>query len=357
MQRVRLGVVGCGAIAQIQHLPNLASLQEEFEVVMVCDVSPSLARWAAEHFHVPHHVTDFNELLAAEAEAVLLCHGDPKTEVAIAAFEAGKHVFIEKPMCFSLREADAIIQAARGAGTVGQMGYMKVFDPAFERAQRDVQAMDSIRFVQVNHLHTSNAKHIGQFRVQRFDDIPPEAYATLGDAREVAVGDALGKLEPQAKRAFFILAGSMIHDLYGLRVMLGQPERVVSTEIWNEGHGISTVFEYSNGARAVSTWVELPHVWDFRETLEVYGDSRRVLISYPTGFARGILSEVTIHGVDESGESFRRQPAVAWESAFRRELRHFHACITEGVSCRTSVDAARDDIALIIDIIRAYGEG
>src|SRR5436853_4424220 len=105
MAPVRLGVVGCGAIAQIQHLPNLASLRDEFAVEVVCDASADLARAVAADFHVPRWVSDYRELLASGVEAVLLCHTDPKTEVAVAAFEAGKHVFIEKPVCFSLEEA------------------------------------------------------------------------------------------------------------------------------------------------------------------------------------------------------------------------------------------------------------
>ena len=45
MARVKLGVVlGCGAIAQVQHLPNLAGLTEEFEVTTVCDLSPGIGR-------------------------------------------------------------------------------------------------------------------------------------------------------------------------------------------------------------------------------------------------------------------------------------------------------------------------
>ena len=43
MSRVRIGVVGCGAIAQVQHLPFLTELSEEFEVAAVCDASPSQA--------------------------------------------------------------------------------------------------------------------------------------------------------------------------------------------------------------------------------------------------------------------------------------------------------------------------
>jgi len=354
MKPIRLGIIGCGAITQVQHLPNLIKLQEEFEVTVVCDRSPALAESIAKMFNIPNHVTDYRELLASNVEAVMLCHMDPKTEVAVAAFEAGKHVFIEKPMCFSLQEADAIITAAQESEKIGQVGYMKVYDPAFELAKQEVGRMNDVRFVQVNHLHPNNDHSLSQFRIQRFDDIPQNTLDEAHKAGKLALDDAIGNVPDYVERAFFILSGSMIHDLYGLRIMLGQPRSVVSTEIWNEGNAISIVLEYPNGARCIATWADLPHLWDFKETLEIYGDDKRIIVSYPNGFSRGILSTVTVQGIDANGSTFRKEPAVAWESPFSRELLHFHECIMRGTTPRTSVESARDDIALIIDIINSY---
>ncbi|MBM3190140.1 MAG: Gfo/Idh/MocA family oxidoreductase [Chloroflexi bacterium] len=356
MTPVKIGVVGCGAIAQVHHLPNLTDLQDLFEVTCVCDISVGAAQYVAKRFHVPKAVTDYRDLLSADVEAVLLCQSDPKTEVAVAVLEAGKHLFIEKPMCYSLREADRIISACDKAGVVGQVGYMKVFDPAYEYAKKHVDAMKNVRFVQVNHLHPNNALHVRQFDVRYFNDLPAGSREALAAARTAARREAIGDVAPHVERTFYLLAGSMIHDIYGMRVMVGQPTEVVNTEIWLNGRAVSTTLAYANGARAVATWVDLPDLWDFCETLEVYGDDRRVLVTYPTGFARGILSTITVQGIDESGVSYRQEPAVDWETAFSRELRHFAACITEGAPCRASVASARDDIALIIDITKRYME-
>ena len=364
MSRIRIGVIGCGAIAQVHHLPNLTALHREFEVPIVCDLSHGAAKAVAKRFYVPQFVTDYNELLATDVDAVLLCHGDPKTEVALAAFEAGKHVFIEKPVCFSLQEMDAMLTAQRKVGTVAQAGYMKVHDPAFQFAKREVDTMESYRFVQINHLHPNNSLHLSQFDVERFNDVPPDAFKPASAAREKAQAEAIGDVlseaglesdvQNKAARVFYLLAGSMIHDIYSLRVMLGSPSEVISAEVWSDGRGVSIVFAYPNGARCVATWVDLPDLWDFKETLEIYGDNKRVIVSYPTGFSRGILSEVTIHGIDTDGTTYSKTPAIAWESAFVRELRHFHACITEGETCYTSLESARNDIALIIDVVKCY---
>ena len=356
MSTIRMGIIGCGAIAQVQHLPNLAALRDLFTVTTVCDISPALAEYVAGEFLVPHHTANPHELLASDyVDAVILCHSDPKTELAVAAFEAGKHVFIEKPMCYSLQEADAIGQAARKAGRVGQVGYMKVYDPAFELAKREVRDPEEVRFVQVNHLHPDNKLHLKQFNLTYLDDIPREAGQERQKARQAALKQALGNNIPEtAARAFSTLSGSMIHDLYGLRDLLGMPVRVVSTEIWQAGRAFTTILEYTNGARCVATWIDLPDLWDFKETLEIYADDKRVLLSYPTGFSRGILSTLAVHEIHADGTHGVRRPAVDWESAFVRELRHFHDCIANGVDCRTSVFDARDDIALIIAITRSY---
>ena len=298
MKRVRLGVIGCGAIAPVQHLPFLSELAEEFEVAVVCDVSPSAAKYSAGLFHVPKYVTDYQDVLASDVDAVLLCHTDPKTDVAVASFRAGKHVFIEKPMCYSLQEADSIVSAARDSGKVGQVGYVKLYEPAFEAAQQEVAAIHDVRFVQVNHLHPSNELHIRQFRTRKLDDVPAGATEQARKARQAAVHAAIAEVPEHVQRAFGILSGSMIHALYALQVLFGVPSRVVSTEIWSEGHALTTTLEYPQGHRCVATWVDLPELWDFHETLEVYGGSKRVI--------RFLRDRLLAGGVQPDGPGDRR---------------------------------------------------
>ena len=353
MSRLRVGVVGCGAIAQIHHLPNLTALHEHFEVSVVCDVSPAAAAAAARRFHVPDHVTDYRRVLDSDVDAVVLCHTDPKTEAAVATLQAGKHLFIEKPVCFSLQEIDAMI-AARTSGLVAQAAYVKVYEPGFELAQQAVQRMADFRFVQINHLHPDNRLHLQQFDLQRFDDHPPGSLEAASEARRAACRQAIGEVGEELERAFSLLTGSMIHDLYTLRVMLGRPSAVVSVEIWREGRAITCTLGYPNGARCVATWVDLPDLWDFYETLEIYGDAQRVVLSYPTGFARGIPCTLVLQGMDDEGRAYRTEPAVDWESAFARELRHFHSSVVDGVPNRTPLADARHDVGLIIDIVRRY---
>ena len=95
MDRVRIGVIGGGAIAQVHHLPLLNDLSEEFEIKVVCDLSPALSKHVAERFHVPSHESDYRAVLDSDVDAVLLCHTDPKTEVAVAAFLEGRIGYLD----------------------------------------------------------------------------------------------------------------------------------------------------------------------------------------------------------------------------------------------------------------------
>ena len=353
-ERIRLGVVGCGAVAQIQHLPNLAFLRDEFDVIAVCDLSATLARGAADEYRVDAWHTDLDAFLAEPLDAVLLCQSDPKVDVAMRVLQSGRHLFIEKPVAFVPGDVDRMAAAAQAAAVVAQAGYMKVYDPAFRLVEREVDDMRAhLRFVQVNHLHTDNRHHLAHFRLRSADDLPASARDDLGARRRADSERALGRVSDDVRTAFFHLAGSMIHDLYGLRHLFGPPDRVASTEIWNGGLGITTVLSWEGGLRCAATWVELEHIRHFRETLEIYSANRGVILSYPTGFSRGMLSEVTVRGVDDDGQPFERRPGIDWESPFVTELRHFHACITEDEICRTPLGAARHDVQLVVDIALA----
>ncbi len=358
MDKVRIGMIGSGAIAQVQHMPNLHELQDLFEVTWTCDVSAKVAAYLADRFNVPNHTTDFRKVLEAEdVDAVILCHADPKTEIAVASFDAGKHAFVEKPMCFSKDNAKSIAEAVARSGKVGQVGYMKVYDPAFLITEEESRGWEPT-FVQVNHLHPNNDLHTSQFHVERFDDIPASVGEIAGAARAAELQQALGKDIPkEAVSAFFTLAGSMIHDLYGLRILFGNPKRIISTDVWNDGRALSTVLEYPNGSRCIASWIDLPNLWDFKETLEIYGADKRIILAYPTGFSRGQLSELSIWEIDGSGRTIERKPAVEWQSPFVGELRHFHECITKSVPCRTSVADAYNDITLVINSTQAYLNG
>ena len=148
----------------------------------------------------------------------------------------------------------------------------------------------------------------------------------------------------------------MIHDIGNLHGLFGPPKRVLSAEIWLDGRAVSTVLDYGSDRRGVVSWVDLPELWDFKETLEVYGSRERVLVSFPTGFSRGLPSYVTLHGMDADRTPWRKE--FSWhDNPFKLELQHFGHCIRTGQPPLTPGRDVIADIQLVGDIVRTYLEG
>jgi predicted dehydrogenase len=361
--RLKVGVIGCGAIAQIQHLPHLRELDDQFQIGGLADLSPRLLDVVGEEYRVPRErrFLDYHDLLESDIDAVIVCPSGSHAAPSIAAAQAGKHILVEKPMCTTVAEAEAMAAAADRAGVLLMVAYMKRHEPAYRFAQQRVREMSDVRFIQVNHLHPDNDLHTAEFKVHRFADVPTEVIERGRSEQNALVAEALdittgGAVSEELRHAYNLILGSMIHDIGNLHGLFGPPRSVLSAEIWLEGRAVNTVLDYGDGKRAVVSWVDLPELWDFKETLEVYGSRERVLVSFPTGFARGLPTQVWLHGMDADGTPWRRE--YAWhDNPFKLELMHFGECIRAGQQPSTPGREAIADIQLVGDIVKTYMRG
>jgi predicted dehydrogenase len=129
---VKIGVIGCGGIANGKHMPAY-SANENAEFVAFCDIVPERAEKAkADYGNENSKVyTDYKELLADKAiDAVLvLAHNSEHCRITVDALNAGKHVLCEKPMAMNYEEAKKMIAARDKAGKVLTIGYQNRFRP------------------------------------------------------------------------------------------------------------------------------------------------------------------------------------------------------------------------------------
>jgi predicted dehydrogenase len=95
--KLRIGVIGVGQIGQV-HLDNYKAIPE-VEVVAIADMNEPHARSVAVRYGIPDSYADFHDLLARpDIQAVDVClHNNLQMPVSVAALQAGKHVFCEKP--------------------------------------------------------------------------------------------------------------------------------------------------------------------------------------------------------------------------------------------------------------------
>jgi predicted dehydrogenase len=131
---VRLGVVGCGAIARRAHLPGFKQAGAEVvDVVAFASRSRASAEAARDEWGGGEVVEDWRDLVARDdIDAVDLCTPNAlHAEAAIAFAAAGKHVLVEKPMALNVVEADAMLDAAESAGVVLMTAHNLRFAPPF----------------------------------------------------------------------------------------------------------------------------------------------------------------------------------------------------------------------------------
>lgn len=114
--KIRIGMIGAAQIATV-HLENYAKIPD-VEVVAACDIDAATLERTADRFSIPHRYQKFRDLLARDdIDAVDVClHNNLHAPVTIAAFEAGKDVYCEKPIAGTYADGCAMVNAARRLG-------------------------------------------------------------------------------------------------------------------------------------------------------------------------------------------------------------------------------------------------
>ena len=141
-ERVRIGIVGLGRLGR-RHAENLAFRVPGAQLVAAASPIESEREWAGASLGGAATCRDLDELLAHPGlDAVWLAtptslHADH----VVAAIEAGKHVFCEKPLALEPSDCDRAIAAASSRpAQVVMVGFMRRFDPAYKEAKRRIEA-------------------------------------------------------------------------------------------------------------------------------------------------------------------------------------------------------------------------
>jgi predicted dehydrogenase len=106
MTPVRLAIIGVGDVAQRDYLPEAARLGDLAEIAVVCGRHDERVRRVAEEYSVPSWTVDYREAINADVDAVVnLTPIDAHHDITLAALRAGRHVYTEKPLGLTARQA------------------------------------------------------------------------------------------------------------------------------------------------------------------------------------------------------------------------------------------------------------
>ncbi|MGH7827249.1 MAG: Gfo/Idh/MocA family protein [Candidatus Binatia bacterium] len=127
---LRIGLIGCGRIAQHVHLPVLTAL-DGVELAAVAEVDAGRREACRAVSPRARLFADYRDLLdEGDVEAVVICLPPAlHAETAVACFERNLHVYVEKPLATTLEDGEKVVAAWRQAGTVGRIGFNCRFHP------------------------------------------------------------------------------------------------------------------------------------------------------------------------------------------------------------------------------------
>ncbi len=358
MDRLRVGVIGLGEVAQIIHLPILEALSDRYEVTALCDISPGLLGLMGDRYGVDRLYTDAGDLIEKEPiDAVFVLNSDEyHTDCIVAAAENKRHAFVEKPMCLTRAEADEIIRAKDEAGIKVMVAYMRRFAPAFLRAAEEVKRLDRINYVRVRDIIGQNRLMIEQSSVvHRFDDVPEAAVRDKADRAQRLVTEAIGQAPQDLRTAYRLLCGLSSHDLSAMRELIGFPNRVVAAAQWNGGRFISAIFEYDGYYASFETGVDSQRRFDAH--IEVYGETKSVKIQYDTPYIRHLPTTLIVsETVGQAHNETVIRPTL--KDPYTHEIEHFHDAVTRGLEPKTTAEDFIADLeifAMIADALKRVG--
>jgi predicted dehydrogenase len=136
MRPIRIGMIGIGQIGKI-HLQHYAQIPGA-EIVAAADINDAELQRVAQQYNIPFTTTDFRQLLERDdIDAIDVClHNNLHAPVTIAALEAGKHVYCEKPMAGAYVDALAMYEAALRTGKKLSIQLATLFSKETKAAKR-----------------------------------------------------------------------------------------------------------------------------------------------------------------------------------------------------------------------------
>ena len=351
--RLRVGVIGCGLIAQVMHLHYLRELSDRFEIAAVCDLSEGVRSACAREYGVPEQFATWQELLARPLDAVLVLTSGSHAPIAVAAAKAGVHALVEKPMCFSVAEGRAMIEASEAAGTVLMVGYNKRYDQAYARLVEEARTLRDVRLVRITTLESPIEPYVQQYNLRRGGPLPQSVMDSLREDDAARVTAAIPGADELSRWAYrSVLLDSLVHEFNAMRGVMGEPESLEFADI--RENGLTAIFKYGS-AQCILAWVDLPEIARYSMEFAFYSPERRITLDFPSPFLRSMPTIlITEDGKAHSPRASRTEEVASYQESFREELVHFHDCVTGGRRPVTSGADALHDIALCEAVVAVH---
>lgn len=365
-QKVNVGIVGAaGRLAAVAHANGLLR-NGHARIAAICDLDREAIERRGREWNVPKVYTDYQDMLADKDVEVVDIVTPPFLHAAMAmdAARAGKHVIVEKPMCTSLKEADAMVQAARENSVKLMMAESYVFMTTHMRARQLIEAGE-----------IGDPVHVRQMKGRWVTRGTPIQWST-GEGGEhpwrldpvKSGGGAYPWLMDHAVH-FFALARYLMNDTDIVKVLslsspwrAGGPDslRTVSVLSWqyagNVGYGVWSHADELTGAFDYQGF--RTEVYGTRGMIQVLGEGggSRLAGTRPAPLVLHQPGKTTYVDIDEGPDWWWDSSVNYYDRAHGNELDHFVDCVLHDRKPRYTGEDGRKDLQCTLAAIRSAME-
>ncbi len=347
MNKIKIGIIGLGEVAQIMHIPALKRLHDHFEITAVSDISETLVKYIQERHHIPHGFTDPSALIAHDdVQAVMILSPDQLHSLQSAeAIALKKPVFLEKPACLLADEAYQLNELAKANQTPIMVAYMRCYTSAFDKAQQQLRSFGPITHVRAFDLQREGPYFFNQveepFVVEDYD------LSTIATAKEIEAQnrkDLLGDGAPDLLwKCHRVITGAAIHNISALRNLLGSPKNVICAYASKGGENITTILDYGNFSCLYE--IVIDNIARVDANIEIMSEYESIKLHYTTPYIRNLPTKLEVQKSDDNTNAITTFGPF-YDDPFKTEILHFHDVITGKATLKTDLSGAIEDLKL-----------
>ena len=212
---LKVGVIGLGAVVQIEWLPYLHEL-DEYRITAVSDISSHLMNYFGDLYDVPNRFEDWRQLIdCPDVDAVLVLNLE-HVEACTYAAAAGKDILVEKPLCVTPAQAALVEEAVKKNNVILMVAEMKRYDPGFEYGRKLIKEMTGLRMIRARLVCDALMRSLNEiYPVKRRPDVPDNVRKEKKEAFDKKLQDVTGDLPPKLYN--FFLGAGIHHGRYTAR--------------------------------------------------------------------------------------------------------------------------------------------
>ncbi|MRM88129.1 gfo/Idh/MocA family oxidoreductase [Faecalicatena contorta] len=349
MRKLKVGVIGCGQVAQIVWLPYVHEL-DEYDIIAFSDISNKLLDYYGNLYGVKKCYMDWHDLLRdEEVEAVIVLNSN-HTEVCIEAAKAKKHILVEKPLCENIDQAKEIEKAVLENHVILMVGEMKRYDSGYRYARELIQNMKGLRMIRARDVCDGLAASQPEiYESRRRTDVKQCIKDEINQNFYSNLKKVTGNL---SEDLYFRLLLAGVHDIDILRSAFGEPAGISYCDIWDSGNMLIAELDYGEQVKAILEVGYTNQKW-FDEELTAYGLDQTITVKFPHPYIRNCPTLIKITE-NQDGRIEEREITVSFDEAFRNELLHFYECVVENKTPDTNIEEGKKDMQLLNDIFQCY---